>query len=171
MAGVFTITADDPGGELLGPLSDRVHRMTVDIVDDVVEHAGAAVRERAPGSIAGLVEQHGATVLDPGIIHGVVGVTPAHEGGERGKTFVQTGSDPRDYPFYVHQGTGVFGEFGTPITVPSPGFMQIDFPDGRVRTRQVEGQRPQPFVEEAFEETADWIPIRLASARLPSGGT
>lgn len=145
--------------------------MMVDIVDDVVEHAGRQIEMEAPGSIAGLVEIDGASLLEPGAIEAVAGVTPAHSGGEGGKTFVQAGSDPRDYPYFVHEGTGIYGAYGTPITVPAPGFMQIDFPDGRVRTRQIEGQPAQPYVERAFEDTAEFVPVRLASAKLPSGGT
>lgn len=171
MSGVITIEVEDGEEErFLRSLPGRVDRMASDLVDDLSEYASDRIKEHAPGGIFHLVEVSGSSPVDPGVFEAVAGVTPAHGEGDEIRTFGGR-SNPDDYPFFVDQGTGIHGEFGRPIEVAPPGFMQIDFEDGRVRTHSIRGQQPQEYVKESYRETLAYAPIRIGASKLPSGGS
>lgn len=57
------------------------------------------------------------------------------------------------YRWYVHDGTGIYGERGVPITPVYAQFLKFEY-DGRlIITRSVKGQEPNPFYERAVETT------------------
>lgn len=62
-----------------------------------------------------------------------------------------------DYAEYVHEGTGIYGPRGRPIR-PRRGRYLV-FPGrtgGMVFAREVQGQRPQPFLRRALERASPW---------------
>lgn len=65
-----------------------------------------------------------------------------------------------DYARYHHDGTGIYGPTGRPITPRNGKFLV--FPGkggGTVFARQVRGSPPNPFLVSALEETVPW-PVR-----------
>lgn len=61
-----------------------------------------------------------------------------------------TVKSPAQYSIYVHEGTGIYGPFGTPI-VPKTK-KALYWPGARHPVRSVKGMRPRPFLKEAFDE-------------------
>lgn len=66
-----------------------------------------------------------------------------------------------DYALYVHEGTGVYGPRGRPIRPKRAQFLV--FPSrrgggrgGLVFAREVQGQRPNPFLLEALRRASPW---------------
>lgn len=139
-----------------------------ELVDEVSFFAAGRLRERAPGGISGLVDIDLANELDPGHFEAVAGVEPdiTEETFGRG-----LGSDPADYPVYVEVGTGIFGEFGTPIEAipghlmgPISAFSMTGIHDSFFFTKSVKGQKPQHYARESFEDTVGWLPARIEVA-------
>ena len=70
---------------------------------------------------------------------------------DTGDLGVEIGSDLR-YALYVHNGTGVYGQYGSPI-VPTHGQFLVFTPRGSGRVvfaRSVLGQEPNPFLKDAL---------------------
>jgi hypothetical protein len=152
-------------------VDERSDVMVSDLIDDIAEHAESELRELAPGEIGlELVGLRDSKVLEPGVLEAIAGVHPdlndALLDSPRGLD-----SDPADYPVFVDQGTGVFGDRGKVIRMMPGHFMVINFPDGKVFTKTVQGQPAQKFSERAYENTIRWTPRRLATMRLHSGAT
>lgn len=173
MPGVFTlIEGDDEAATYLYEGDEHVEAMLTDLVGDITDHAAEELRTLAPGTIgAELIGTDEPHLPDQGAIVGVAGVLPdiseeMNLGAIRG-----LGSDPADYPVFVELGTGIFGEYERPIQVMPGHVMVIPFPDGKVFTRSIAGQPGQHYAERAYENTIQWIPGRLTTRHLPSGGT
>lgn len=67
-----------------------------------------------------------------------------------------------DYARYHHDGTGIYGPAGRPITPRNGQFLV--FPGkggGMVFAKQVQGSRPNPFLVLALEEVVPW-PVQRA---------
>lgn len=67
-----------------------------------------------------------------------------------------------DYALYHHDGTGIYGPTGRPITPRNGQFLV--FPGkggGMVFAKQVRGSRPNPFLVLALEEVVPW-PVQRA---------
>jgi hypothetical protein len=95
--------------------------------------------------------------------------TPAHERADFGVIEASVGVDPvdgdlgganNDYPFFVHGGTGLFGPLMRAI-LPKRAKRMVFFDRQHVVARSVRGQRPQPFIEEAFEEVDQYVDGRI----------
>lgn len=70
----------------------------------------------------------------------------------KGDQLVGTVSANVNYALFVHEGTGVYGPTGSPIT-PKAGQFLVFTPKGASRpvfARSVQGQRPQPFLTDAL---------------------
>lgn len=163
------VTGDDEASAWLRSGNEHVMSMVTDVVDDIAEHAADELRSLAPGRIgAELVDVAHAYMSEPGIVEAVAGVEPEITP----DTFTRgLGSDPADFPVFVDQGTGEFGQYRRPIEVIPGNVMVIPFPEGKVFTPKIKGQEAQQFSERAWENTIFWTPVRLFSASLPSGGT
>lgn len=172
MPGVFDLEVEAPEAELKG-LPGRINLMVADLVDDIADQAGQELIAHAPGGIPFLVEVHGVTALDPGIVKATAGVMPDPGAGERPQHH-GFGSDPHDYPLFVDVGTGVFGEFGTPI-LAAPGTKMVIPPGGgypgKTFAHEIKGQEGQHFSQRSFDATVGWVPTRIARMKLPSGGS
>lgn len=62
---------------------------------------------------------------------------------------------------FVHEGTGLFGEFRRPIVAPDKAFA-FEASGNMVYARKTRGQESQPFLRDAIRVAeASYIPIRL----------
>jgi hypothetical protein len=149
-------------------LDDRVDLWLRDLVDDTVGYTAGRLREHAPGGIDRLVTEDGGQ-FDPqlGIIRGMAGVLPDLE--EEVEHPRGLGSNPADYPFYVDVGTGIFGEFGRPITAFPGGVMgPIEYQGRMIYPRSIKGQPAQDYSGAAHRDTDLWLAghIKTSSAKL-----
>lgn len=168
--GNFTlIEGDDETATWLRTHDARVDDWLYELVDGLVFYAAGRMRERAPGSIKQLVDILPAHETATGAFEGIAGVEPdiTEDTFNRG-----LGSDPADYPVFVEVGTGVFGPIGEPIS-SIPGHLMGPFWDiitGReIYTSVVQGQKPQRYAEQSFEDTVQVAPDHIMAA-LPDLG-
>lgn len=69
------------------------------------------------------------------------------------------------YPFYVHSGTGRYKRSGGGSDIYArrpPYVMRFHYQGRYFSLRSVKGQRPQPFVEEAYNDTKLYARARVA---------
>lgn len=80
--------------------------------------------------------------------------------GERGRF---TGSRPgaRNYPLWVHEGTGLYGRLQRLITPRRAPAMVFVGRTGLVVTKTTRGQRPQPYIREAYADARAYIDAHL----------
>lgn len=164
--GIFTIVIGDEDAKRgLRGAKGKVDDWLYELIDSVVFHAQAALRETAPGRIKGLVDVDIAKEREPSVFEGSAGVLP-----DPLENFVsRRGSRRGDFPYYVEAGTGVYGEHASPIlAVPGHLMGPIDFEGRDIFIRSFAGQRGQHYGEHAFEETVAWVPaqIELSKAAL-----
>lgn len=76
------------------------------------------------------------------------------------------GEDP-EYPKYVHEGTGIYGPRGMPIMPTNGNVIAFDkLGEGTIFTRWVEGQRPQPYIDDVEREVQAEIILKKADLAL-----
>lgn len=90
-----------------------------------------------------------------------VAASPESSGKTVNHIEITVASEPH-YAIWVHEGTGVYGEYHTPIVPRSSKYMIFHHLGKRWRVKSVLGQKPQPFLTEAFAvaETT-YIPFRI----------
>jgi hypothetical protein len=67
----------------------------------------------------------------------------------------------RVYPLFVHEGTGLYGPLKRAITPKRAKFMVFLGRTGLVKTKSVKGQRPQPYMEHAYDDARAYIEMHL----------
>jgi hypothetical protein len=74
-----------------------------------------------------------------------------------------TGSKPgaRNYPLWVHEGTGLYGRLHRLITPRRASHMVFVGRTGFVRKRTIRGQKPQPYMTEAYADARAYIDAHL----------
>lgn len=147
----------------------RVDDWLYELVDEMIFVAAGRLRERAPGSIPGLVDIRPAHETATGAFEGIAGVEPDiteetfHSG---------LGSDPADFPVFVEVGTGIFGPVGQPIS-SIPGHLMgpiFDPAVGRnIYVQTIQGQRPQRYAERSFEDLVDVAPVMIRDGLFELG--
>jgi hypothetical protein len=65
------------------------------------------------------------------------------------------------YPLFVHEGTGLFGRLHRVITPRRARYMVFRGRTGLVVARSVRGQRPQPYMREAYEDARAYVEAHL----------
>lgn len=65
------------------------------------------------------------------------------------------------YPFDVHEGTGIHGHLGKLIRPRRARYMVFPGRTGLVHARTVKGQKPQPFVRDAYVDVIAYVSQRL----------
>ena len=65
------------------------------------------------------------------------------------------------YPLFVHEGTGLFGAHHRLIRPRRAKAMRFVGRTGLVYAKTVKGQRPQPYMAEAFEDVNAFVRARL----------
>lgn len=166
-AGAFVfIEGDDEVKAFLNAGPSILGQWLQGIINDTSDFAGGALRLHAPGHISELVgEDHsqGSVLAE---MTAVAGVMPAIDESTLSRGL---NSDPADYPVFVDQGTGIYGEKGSRI-YPIPGHVMAFMHGGeKVYATSIAGQRAQHFSRSAFEDTVGWLPgkIELAKSEIP----
>lgn len=90
-------------------------------------------------------------------VQATFGVQPVLPRGTGGR-FV---AGSRLYPLYVHEGTGIYGPLKRAITPKRAKFMVFVGRTGLVKTKSVRGQRPQPYMEHAYDDARAYIEAHL----------
>lgn len=155
--------------EWLDHLDDRVDSWLTDLTDDVVDFAAGRLRSHAPGSIDEFVTSDGPE-LEPqlGIIEGMAGVIEDPD-----EEFVsRRGSQRRAFPLFVDIGTGIFGEFGRPITA-FPGHVMgpVEFHGRMTYPTIIAGQEPQDYSGAATRDTNAWLTGKIRASAQKLGKT
>lgn len=144
----------------LESLDRHVDAWLVGLSDDLAGYAGDRIQQHAPGRIRDLVGIDRASRANLGIIEAVAGVHPDLDKELEG---VGLGSSPADYPFYVDVGTGIYGEFGTPITSFPGGVMgPIEFRGRMIYASSIKGQPAQDYSGASYRDTTAYLPLRIA---------
>ncbi len=144
-------------GWWLRSFDERLDHWLVNLVGDAVEYGGQRLRAHAPGSIKELVGVNEPTMMEVGVVEGTAFVTP---GLDEDTLSGGLGSDPADYPYYVDVGTGIFGEYGTPITtIPGHVMGPIEYGGRMIYVKSIAGQEAQHYFDAASRDV---------DARLPS---
>jgi hypothetical protein len=146
--------------------SGNVRGAVTPVLRDAARIGTTAARLHAPrgstGRLSGAIE-------DDGIVFRIRGDTVAARFG------VQPVGDPgrgsRLYPIYVHEGTGLYGRLHriiTPRRAPAMVFPAGGKPwpveigrTGRVVKRTIRGQRPQPYMNRAYDEAKAYVEVHL----------
>lgn len=164
MSGVFIIAEGESRVKVwLKTADQRVDDWLYELSDSIVFHARDTLYETAPGGIRALVGWDNVDEVGPGLFEGSAGVLPD------GPALPGPGSAKEDYPFYVEEGTGIYGELHSiiyPLVGPVMG--PIPYRGRDIFVRSSKGQPGQHYGREAYEETVAWTPgrIELAKASL-----
>lgn len=78
-----------------------------------------------------------------------------------GGRFTGSKQGARNYPLWVHEGTGLYGRLHRLITPRRASHMVFVGRTGLVVTRTVRGQRPQPYMAEAYADARAYIDAHL----------
>ena len=65
------------------------------------------------------------------------------------------------YALFVHEGTGLFGPKAQKITPVNARALKIMTPNGVIYRKSSKGQKPQPFLKDAFEMEAPKLIPRI----------
>lgn len=147
--------------------SGQIRRDTAEVLNEAARIGAQAARIYAPkGATHRLVNairddtiQFAATGTH---IEASFGVSPVSRA-TRGEGGRFTGSAPgsRKYPVYVHEGTGLYGRLNRLITPRRARAMVFVGRTGLVVRRTIRGQRPQPFMREAYMDARAYIEAHL----------
>lgn len=141
----------------------HVRRAMGDVLDETARLGAQIAEDEAPrgrgGLLARAISSQHATLQADGALEAAVGVAPvsALPGGRLGPL----NDKQSDYPFFVHEGTGLFGKFHQRIRPKRARVMRFIGRTGLVFATSVAGQRANPYVGRAFEEIQAYIPQRL----------
>lgn len=154
------VTGDDVG-ELRRRLGDprAIERALVDMLDTIAETAEHEAEMAAPKGTRRLEHAIGRTRASrqpSGAVMAVVGVGEVH-GPDLG-ALGPLRDKQSAYPFFVHQGTGLFGSKHQVIRPRFARAMRFHGRLGLIVTGSVRGQRPQPYVGRAYEESQAVVP-------------
>jgi hypothetical protein len=158
--GNFTIVlGDDRAKTSLRKADAVIDDWLYELTDDVAQKAGDRLRANAPGAIDRLVSIDLVEEVGPSSFESIAGVEQDtfYGNSDRG-----LGSSPRDYPIYVDQGTGIYGEKKSPIhTIPGNLMGPIRFKGRTHFVPSFKGQPAQHFSERSFIDTIGWTPFRI----------
>lgn len=158
-----TVIGDDEAKAWLRGGRARVNDWLYQLTDSIVFHEADQLHELAPGRIKDLVSVALARETEPGVFEGTAGVEPEVTEASFARGL---GSDPADFPVYVDQGTGIFGEFRSPIyAIPGHVMGPIEWEGRTIYVTSFKGQPAQHFSDRAFADTVAWIPARIEEAR------
>ena len=99
-------------------------------------------------------------IVGPDMLQALKDATPVGETGELREGWVMINVDKGllfrndvEHATWVEEGTGIFGPIGQMITPTNAKKLRFVARDGAtVFTKAVKGQRPQPFIDEAWDE-------------------
>lgn len=143
--------------DLIGKMPDKATRLLRETIDEIADQIENDANARIPVD-SGHLKSVGVERKDSK--RRVSG-----PGGLVVKTELAVPKVPK-YARWVHDGTGVYGPRGVPITPRKAPFMVFNIDGKWFRKKSVQGQQPQPFLREAMEDAERTvIPIKLAELR------
>ena len=143
--------------DLIGRMPDKAQRLLKATIEDIADEIETLAKQNVPID-TGVLRQHPVDRKD--LKRRVQG-----PGGLVVKTELSIPAKPK-YAKWVHDGTGIFGPKGVPITPRKAPFMVFQIDGKWFKKKEVKGQVPQPYLREALEEAElTIIPIRLAELR------
>ena len=131
----------------------RRHPMLLlaDALDDIRGQMEHGMRVTAPKGKTGSLALEGigserVVPISSNVVRGVVGLRKSPEHG-----------------IWVHEGTGIFGQYRRPIFSPRGNIMKFKTDDGRwISKRLIRGQTPQPFVRDVYLALSrTYVPLRI----------
>lgn len=142
-----------------------VRRALGRLLDSTAEAAQSFAQIDAPKDTTRLASHIGRVEADlqpSGAIQARVGVAPVHQlpGGQIGPLREKQS----DYPFFVHEGTGVFGALHRRIVPRRAKAMRFFGRTGLRYALSVAGQKPQPYIGDAFHEVQPFLEARIPEA-------
>ena len=143
--------------DLIGRMPDKAQRLLKATIEDIADEIETLAKQNVPID-TGVLRQHPVDRKD--LKRRVQG-----PGGLVVKTELSIPAKPK-YAKWVHDGTGIFGPKGVPITPRKAPFMVFQIDGKWFKKKTVLGQKPQPYLREALEQAENTIiPIRLAELR------
>lgn len=142
--------------------SGGAHRALADLLDEAARVGQQSAEIYAPERARRLkrkLESVPANRDLGGDLEARVGVGRVHEFPGRLGLPVSEGAEM--YPLYVHEGTGLFGAFHRMIRPRRAKRMRFPGRTGIVYAKAVQGQQPQPYMKDAFEDVTSYVRARL----------
>lgn len=100
-----------------------------------------------------------ASFREPGFVFEGRGITPTYQA----DVFLNPAVA---HARWVHDGTGIYGPFKSPIVPRTAPFMVFFYEGKKWIKREVKGQKPQPFLTDAFRIVNNsFTPLKLAELR------
>lgn len=135
-------------------MGDRVRPALGDVLDESVRVGEQSAKLYAPKRTRRLED--------------AISSVPAHDRETIGAIEASVGVDPvdgysdgsPDYPFFVNVGTGLYGSLKRMIE-PVRAKRMVFTDRQHVVARRVRGQRPQPYMDEAFEDVDSYVDARI----------
>ena len=144
--------------DLIGRMPQKALIMLRETIDDIADEIESDAIRRIPEGPTGDLRAAGIDRRD--LRRRVRG-----PGGLVVKTELSVPKEPK-YAKWVHDGTGVYGPRGVPITPRKAPFMVFQIDGKWFHKKSVQGQQPQPYLRDAVEEAQTTIiPIKLAELR------
>jgi hypothetical protein len=174
------IQIDGPGLRAEGP-AVALHMLRT-AIDDVADHVEEAAIAEAPEGLTGRLKAHpversdtrsGFSTSNNPLIGGGQAIRGAGGRFVSGKTLATgpgravahvefTLPNKPKHAVWVHNGTGLFGQYKTPIVPVRSPYLVFHIGDRKFVKRSVRGQHPQPYLTQAFELVdRTYIPYRF----------
>lgn len=163
--GVDRIEGLDEVRERLGN-SGRVRRDVADVLNRAARIGVASARVHAPKDkrllVAAISEDSIQFTVRRDHVEASFGVGPVSRATRgAGGRFTGSASGARNYPLWVHEGTGLYGHFHRLITPRRAKAMAFVGRTGFVVTKTVRGQRPQPYMQRGYDDARAYVDTHL----------
>jgi len=161
----FTYKDDERLFSAFGRVPKIAIHLLKETVDDITDQIELEARERAPQGETGALKRH-PVKRDEGFIGFESARTSTGEFAPTKGTLVirESLTIPRQpkHAKWVHDGTGIYGPLHKLIKPRKQPYMIFEIDGQEFRRRFVRGQRPQPYLKEAFEFIDHtYTPVRL----------
>jgi hypothetical protein len=141
--------------------SSQLNRRLADVLNQAARIGAQSARIYAPKRSSQLTnhitDDAVQFTMGQNVIEARFGVQPVLPRGAGGR--FTTGA--RNYPLWVHEGTGIYGHFRRAITPRRAKAMVFVGRTGLVKTKSVRGQRPQPYMARAYDDARTYIDAHL----------
>lgn len=143
--------------DLIGKMPDRAIRLLRETIDEIADEIEDLANSKIPDDTG---ELRAVGIDRKDLQRRVQG-----PGGLVTKTELSVPKVPK-YAKWVHDGTGIYGPRGVPITPRKAPFLVFNVDGKWFKKKSVLGQEPQPYLKEAVEQAQTTIiPIKLAELR------
>jgi hypothetical protein len=140
--------------------SGQIQRRMADVLNQAARIGAQSARIYAPkrtSDLAQHIREDDVQFTIGASIEARFGVSRVYPRGVGGR--FKAGS--QIYPLFVHEGTGLFGRLHRVITPKRAKVMVFMGRTGLVKARFVRGQKPQPYMREAYADARAYIEAHL----------